>query len=170
MDSKVFEKRLKRCAGEGLRHEKGHFRKCPDLDVCDPVRIRVIFAKHLKVNIPHSPSLGAVTNGSLIGIDAVESFWTTTWRVKIVTLSHSSMKDSEKLAYFYGSERTTINIQNRIHSSDNSWRKNSQHSTLSLGNVQEHLDLHLCNNCLSVASKNSVCNANKISKLSIFSF
>jgi hypothetical protein len=38
MDSKVFERRLKRSAGEGLRHEKGHFVKCLDFVICDPVR------------------------------------------------------------------------------------------------------------------------------------
>jgi hypothetical protein len=108
---------------KGLRHEKGHFRKCPDFVVCDPVRIRVIFAKYLKVNIPHWLPLGAVTNGSLIRIDAVESSWMAINRVKIVTLFHSPMKDSKNFAYFRGSERTTIKIRNQIYSRGISSRK-----------------------------------------------
>jgi hypothetical protein len=40
MDSKVFEKRLNRSAGEGFRHEKGHFSKCPEFVICDPVSIQ----------------------------------------------------------------------------------------------------------------------------------
>jgi hypothetical protein len=115
-----LEKRLKRFTEEGLRHEKGHFRKCPDFVICDPVRIRVILTKYFKISILHCRFFGAVTNRSLIGIDAVESSWTTICRVKIVTLSHSPMKDSKNIAYFRGRERTTIKIRNQIDSDCNS--------------------------------------------------
>jgi hypothetical protein len=44
------------------------------LIICDPVRIRVIFTKYLKVNIPHCRPFGTVTNGSQIRIDKKLSY------------------------------------------------------------------------------------------------
>jgi hypothetical protein len=88
--------------------------RCLIIKNCYPVRIRVIFAKYLKVNIQHCRLYGRVTNGSPTRIDAVESLWTTINRPKKVILSHSQMKDFKNFAYFGESERTTLKIRNQI--------------------------------------------------------